>query len=111
VADALAFSRLLTARAHRQHVAIAQKNGAEISARGRRAGFDFVIAEQCRVFAECDSYTAVYGRHVSEIEYTDSAISALTAACALRGGLTPLVLRDRNVTPAENRHHAERSCR
>jgi hypothetical protein len=110
VDDALAFGALLTARAHRDHLAIAQKNAAEVSVRAHRVGFDFAIAEECQVYSECASYTAVYGAHVIEIEYTDDPHAAFTKACAVRGNTISIVLRDRDVTPAGDRHHVEQWC-
>jgi hypothetical protein len=109
-ADAFAYARLLVARAHRDHLAIAQKNAAEESRRGKAAGFDFAIAEQCQVYSECNYYTASYGRHVIEIEYTNGPISAFRRACELRGDSISIVLRDINVTPPSNRHYVERWC-
>lgn len=110
VGDALAFARLLTARAHSDHLAIAQKNSAELSPQAHKAGFDFAVAEECQVYAECDSYTAVYGREVIEIEYTDQPAADFTTACKLRGKSISVVLRDRDVTPAGDPHHVERWC-
>jgi hypothetical protein len=110
-ADALAYARLLVARAHRDHLAVAQKNAAELSRRGRAAGFDFAIAEECQVYTECGYYTSAYGRHVIEIEYTDQPLAAFTRACALRGAEISIVLRDRDVTPPSDRQHVERWCR
>ncbi|QNK81982.1 endo alpha-1,4 polygalactosaminidase [Nakamurella sp. PAMC28650] len=110
LAAALAFSTLLTARAHQRHLAIAQKNGAELAAAARRSGFDFAVAEECQVYTECDSYTRVYGPHVIEIEYTDTPGSAFTEACRLRGHSISVVLRDRDVTPAGDPQHVESWC-
>src|SRR5205814_9247044 len=53
IGDNLAFASLLAARAHGAGLAIAQKNAAGISRRGRRAGFDFAIAEECQAYHEC----------------------------------------------------------
>lgn len=109
-ADALAYARLLVRRAHADGLALAQKNAAELSARGRRAGFDFAIAEECQVYEECGSYTRIYGDRVIEIEYTDQPRAAFTTACARRGGRISVVLRDRDVTPPDDPHHVERWC-
>jgi hypothetical protein len=110
VDDALAFGRLITARAHHDRLAIAQKNAADLTTRAHPAGFDFAVAEECQVFSECDAYTAVYGSHVIEIEYTDNPRSAFTAACSLRGRVISVVLRDRDVSPSGDPHHVERWC-
>ena len=108
--DALAFSTLLVSRAHHDHLAIAQKNTSDLAERGHQAGFDFAISEECQMFSECDAYTAVYGRHVIEIEYTDNPRSAFTRACALRGKTVSVVLRDRDVSPVGAAHHVEQWC-
>jgi hypothetical protein len=110
VDDALAFSALLATRAHHDRLAIAQKNGSDLSGRAHQAGFDFAIAEECQVFNECAAYTAVYKRHVIEIEYTDNPRSAFTTACKLRGRTISVVLRDRDVSPAGAPHHVEQWC-
>src|SRR6185437_13890287 len=85
VHDNLALAARLARRAHALGLAIAQKNAAEISARGRKLGFDFAIAEECQAYSECDSYTRVYGDHVIEIEYPDNGGRAgFTRACGAR---------------------------
>jgi hypothetical protein len=110
VQDALAFASLLIGRAHHDQLAIAQKNGSDLTARAHRIGFDFAVTEECQVYSECDAYTAVYGRHVIEIEYTDNPRSAFTTACKLRGDAISVVLRDRDVAAAGAPHHVEQWC-
>jgi hypothetical protein len=108
--DALAFSKLLATRAHRDHLAIAQKNGSDLAKKAHEAGLDFAITEECQEFSECDAYTTVYGSHVIEVEYTDNPLSAFTTACKLRGRAISVVLRDRDVAPAGAPHHVEQWC-
>jgi hypothetical protein len=61
----LAYATLLTQRAHGLGLAIGQKNSAEASARARgEVGFDFAVTEECHRYAECSSYSGVYGDHV-----------------------------------------------
>ena len=110
VADNLAFARLLIRHAHADGLAIAQKNAAEIAARGRRLGFDFAIAEECQTYRECDRYLHAYGDEVIEIEYTDAGLRNFERACALRGTRISIVYRDRNVTPAGRAGFVERRC-
>ena len=75
----MALAKLLAAHAHGQGLAIAQKNTPQLGTAGkRRVGFDFAIAEECQVYAECAAYTNVYGANVIEIEYTDNARSRPT---------------------------------
>ena len=109
-ADAIAYARLLTKRAHSDHVAAAQKNAAELSHRRTRAGFDFAIAEECQVYSECGSYTRAYGRHVIEIEYTDDPLRYFRTACAARGDRISVELVDRDVLPRAAAGHVRRWC-
>jgi hypothetical protein len=111
VHDNLAFAAALTARAHKLGLAIAQKNAAEVTAKGKHIGFDFAIAEECQAYSECGSYTRVYGDHVVEIEYPDNGGRAnFDAACRARGARISIAYRDRDVVPAGQRGHVERFC-
>lgn len=109
-ADALTFGQLLAGRAHRNHLSLGQKNAEELAAQAHRAGFDFAVVEECQVYSECDAYTAVYGRALIEIEYTDQPIEAFVTACRLRGATASVVLRDRQVTLPGDPAHVERWC-
>ena len=109
-AEAVAFAGLLVRRAHAEHLAAAQKNAAELSSLRRRTGFDFAIAEECQVYAECAAYTRVYGWAVIEIEYTDNPLRYFTAACQDRGRTISIELSDRDVLPAAQRGHVRRWC-
>jgi hypothetical protein len=108
--DNFAFARLLISHAHADGLAIAQKNSAEQSRRGKRAGFDFAIAEECQVYSECGAYTKVYGDQVYEIEYTDNGRAAYRSACAARGSRISVILRDRDVTRRGSPHYRYRAC-
>jgi hypothetical protein len=111
VHDNLAFAARLAKRAHALGLAIAQKNAAEISGKGRRIGFDFAIAEECQAYSECGSYTRIYGNNVIEIEYPDNGGRAgFNAACRARGRQISIVYRDRDVLPAGQRGHIESYC-
>jgi hypothetical protein len=109
-ASNVAFARLLVAQAHARHLAVAQKNAAELAPQGRSIGFDFAVAEECQVYGECDAYVAAYGRRVLEVEYTDNGVEAFAQACAARGGRASIVLRDRDLVPAGRAGYAYRSC-
>jgi hypothetical protein len=109
-ADNFRFARLLIRHAHAVGLAIAQKNSAEQSRRGAKAGFDFAIAEECQVYNECGQYTKAYGDEVFEIEYTDNGRAAYTKACTLRGEKISVILRDRNVTKRGSRHYHYEAC-
>ncbi len=87
MADAYAYSALLSARAHARGLAYAQKNAAGTTAeQARAAGFDFAVAESCQVYAECGDYTDVHGDRVLEVEYADDGREPFEEACAARGG-------------------------
>ena len=108
--QALAFAALLTRRAHAAGLAIAQKNGADLGTRGRDAGFDFAVAEECQVYDECGEYTDVFGDQVDEIEYTDNGEQAFADACADRGDRISVILRDRQVVPRGDPAYVSRTC-
>jgi hypothetical protein len=111
VHDNMALSALLIRRAHKLGLAIAQKNAAEVTATGKRIGFDFAIAEECQAYSECGSYTRVYGDHVVEIEYPDNGGRAnFDAACRARGDRISIAYRDRDVVAAGQRGYVERFC-
>lgn len=110
-ADNVAMARLLAARAHAAGLAIAQKNAAELAPAGRSIGFDFAIAEECQVHAECGAYTRTYGRRLYEIEYDDAGgLRTFRAACRARGARVSVTYRDRDVVPRGARGYAFRSC-
>jgi hypothetical protein len=97
-ANNVALATLLASHAHKDGLAIAQKNTTELGSTGKtKIKFDFAIAEECQVYDECGSYTGPYGNRVIEIEYTDNARSAYTTACAARGSKISVILRDRGV--------------
>ncbi len=111
IADNLAFAALLATAAHHAGLAIAQKNAAGISLRGRAAGFDFAIAEECQAYTECDDYMKAYGDHVIEIEYPDNGgKKGFAAACHARGNEISIVYRDRDVLPSSKPGFLEEHC-
>jgi len=80
--------------AHAQGLAIAQKNSAELVPRRAEFEADFVVAEECNTYDECDAYTAEYGEHVLVIEYNRSDFDK---GCADFPELS-IVLRDVELT-------------
>ncbi len=92
-ADAVAAMRLFADAAHAAGVPAAQKNSAELVAQRDAMGTEFVVAEECNRFTECDVYTGAYGDHVIVIEYRQVDFDA---GCAAFGGLS-IVLRDRDL--------------
>ncbi|GAA2054326.1 endo alpha-1,4 polygalactosaminidase [Williamsia deligens] len=106
---ALAFARLLTHRAHRVGLTVAQKNAVDVARRGHdEAGFDFAITEECDRYDECAEAAAVYGGSVLDIEYTDNLRGSFGQVCAR----TPVraILRDRGLVPAGSRGHVYAHC-
>jgi hypothetical protein len=91
--NAVAFMKLLSAEAHRQGLAIAQKNATDLVGRRAEMGTDFVVSEECAHYDECDDYIRGYGEHVLLIEYTKSDFDK---ACKSYPSYS-VVLRDRNL--------------
>lgn len=95
---AVAFMALLSARAHDEGLAIAQKNSTEVLARRAEMGTDFAVAEECNRYAECGDYVEVYGDQVFVIEYRQQDF---TVGCSNWSNLS-IVLRDLElVTPSD----------
>jgi len=95
--DAVAYLALLSARAHAEGLAIAQKNSTEILSRRSEMGTDFAVAEECSRYQECGDYVSVYGAHVLMIEYRDADFAA---GCQAYGATHSIVRRDLNLVPA-----------
>ncbi|MGQ4386779.1 endo alpha-1,4 polygalactosaminidase [Streptomyces sp. SAS_270] len=72
--DATAFITLLSAHAHARHLAIAQKNTAELAGLRSRTGLDFAVAEECAEWDECGTYAKAFHDRVLVVEYTDSGL-------------------------------------
>jgi hypothetical protein len=109
--DNFALARRLIARAHRAGLAIAQKNAAEKTAAGRRAGFDFAVAESCQVYDECDAYTTAYGAEVLEVEYADQGGERnFAAACQARGTTISINYRDRDLVSPDDPAYIDQTC-
>jgi hypothetical protein len=91
---AVKLSRLLTRGAHRHDLAAGQKNLAGFD--GRRAGFDFAVAEECGRYDECGAYVDDFGDQVLMIEYRADDFEE---TCAAYGATHAVVLRDRDLSP------------
>ncbi|AOR30313.1 hypothetical protein BFF78_03920 [Streptomyces fodineus] len=94
-ADATAFMTLLSRHAHARHLAVAQKNTAELAGVRGRAGLDFAVAEECGQYGECGVFAKAFDDRVVDIEYTDAG---LRSALAHWGGRLSIVRRDRDVS-------------
>lgn len=105
--DAVAYLELLAPHAHDMGLAIGQKNTTDLGTRGRSAGLDFAIAEECGRYHECDYFTGVYGDNVIVIEYTDTAF---TKACSVVGDEVSVVRRDVGVTAPGSGTYRYGSC-
>lgn len=90
----LAFAELLVREAHDAGLDAGQKNLAGYD--GTRIGFDFVVAEECGRYRECDAYTDDFGDQVLAIEYRRQDFRW---TCSQVGDQVPVVLRDRDVSP------------
>ncbi|MFB7893501.1 endo alpha-1,4 polygalactosaminidase [Microbacterium sp. NPDC056044] len=108
--DNLALAAALIDVAHEAGLAAGQKNAAEDAATLRaRAGFDFVVAEECQAFDECDVYRAAYGEHVIDIEYSDTDVDFATA-CRRASAPRSIVLRDRDLVAPDHDDYVFALC-
>ncbi|MFD4623767.1 endo alpha-1,4 polygalactosaminidase [Streptomyces sp. NPDC058475] len=89
--DATAFITLLSAHAHARHLAIGQKNTAELAGLRTRTGLDFAVAEECGEYDECGTYAKAFHDRVLVIEYTDSGLRKARSGF---GGRLSIVRRD-----------------
>ncbi|WP_433257717.1 endo alpha-1,4 polygalactosaminidase [Streptosporangium sp. CA-135522] len=106
-ANAQAYIRLLSAHAHAQGLAIAQKNTVELAGSRQQNGLDFAIAEECGAYTECGDYTAAFGNNVIVIEYTARGLSK---ACSGWGGRLSIVRRDVDVSPKGTSGYVRQTC-
>ncbi|MER6082402.1 endo alpha-1,4 polygalactosaminidase [Streptomyces sp. NPDC001833] len=105
--NAQAFIKLLSARAHADGLAIAQKNTAELAGNRTANGLDFAVAEECGQYDECGDYTSAFGNNVIVIEYTNTGRSK---ACKGWGGTLSIVQRDVDVSPASSSGYVRKTC-
>jgi len=104
--NAVAMMRAMSDAAHAAGLAIAQKNSTDLVARKAELGTDFVVAEQCNEFSECDAYRAGYGDHVLVIEY---AKAAFDTGCTAFPALS-IVLRDRELVKPGDSGYVYQGC-
>lgn len=109
--DNSALAATLVDAAHGVGLAAGQKNAAEdAEALRERSGFDFALVEECAAYDECDAFTAVYGEHVFDIEYTDQLPRSFAEMCADASSPASMVLRDRDLAPAGQPGHVFETC-
>ncbi len=105
--NAVEFMVLLSASAHANGMAIAQKNSTELVPRKEEMGTDFVVAEECSRYDECGDYIDGYGDAVLMIEYRQQDFDE---GCAAYGDMS-IVLRDVNlVTPDDADTYVYQAC-
>lgn len=104
--DAVATMARFSTAAHARGLAIAQKNASELVPRKTALGTDFVVAEECNRYGECDVYTGGYGDHVLVIEYRRQDFDA---GCAAYPQLA-IVLRDLQLVAAGSAGYVFDGC-
>ncbi|MBB5069846.1 endo alpha-1,4 polygalactosaminidase [Saccharopolyspora gloriosae] len=109
--DNLAMAKLLADVAHGSGLAVAQKNSAELGARGKdEAGFDFVVTESCHRWEECGDYAAVYGAGVLDVEYADDLRGTFPEVCADPQTPATTTLRDHDLVGPDDPAHVFDHC-
>ncbi|OKJ35030.1 hypothetical protein AMK22_17485 [Streptomyces sp. CB01580] len=107
----LALAKSLVRIAHRDGLAAGQKNTPQLGTSGQKStGFDFVVAEECVKYQECDAYTKAYGKHVIDIEYSDNIGRRWSSVCALKSRPAMTILRDRNLVPPTKKAYVFEHC-
>ena len=104
--DAVVTLRAFADAAHASGLGIAQKNSAELAIRRGELATDFVVAEECNRYDECDAYRATYGDAVLVIEYRRQDFDR---GCADYPNLS-IVLRDRDLVPAGDAGYVYDGC-
>jgi glycosyl hydrolase family 114 len=104
---AAAFAAMLTGRAHRRNLAVAQKNTTDLLSRRAETGFDFAVVEECARFDECGEFAETYQDRMFDVEYEPQDF---TQACQSWGGRLSITLRDREVLPAGTPGHHYDHC-
>lgn len=109
-ADALDLAGLLVDRAHGAGLQAGQKNYGDHAAALRARGFDFAVAEECAQYDECSLYTRAYGAAVIDIEYVENQDVPFADVCAEPQRPEGIVLRDRDLAPADADGHVAQWC-
>jgi len=105
-ANNIAFMAQLSAVAHQNGLAIAQKNSSELLGSVATMGTDFAVVEECNRYSECDTYTAAYGTLVFIIEYR---LQDFQTGCTKYPQLS-IVLRDLNVSTPSSSSYVYQGC-
>jgi len=105
-ANNVAFMTSLSAVAHQNGLAIAQKNSSELLGSVKSMGTDFAVVEECNRYSECDTYQSAYGNLVFIIEYRAQDFQK---GCGAYPELS-IVLRDLNVTTPGSSSYVYQGC-
>jgi len=105
-ANNIAFMAQLSAIAHQNGLAIAQKNSSELLGSVAAMGTDFAVVEECNRYSECNTYTAVYGNLVFIVEYRTQDFQT---GCSKYPELS-IVLRDLNVSTPSSSSYVYQGC-
>jgi hypothetical protein len=103
---AVGLMALLSASAHADGMAIAQKNSTELVGRQAEMGTDFVVAEECSRYSECGDYIDAYGDAVLMIEYRQNDF---TQGCSDWPDHS-IVLRDLDLVTPQNGAYVYDAC-
>jgi len=106
-AQAFNFANLLISAAHKENLAIGQKNAAGATRLGARKGFDFAVAEECGRWRECKAYMDAYGKQVYVIEYR---LQDFKYSCRHWGDKLSIILRNLMVTGPGSKNYVYKSC-
>ncbi|MGW2724394.1 endo alpha-1,4 polygalactosaminidase [Streptomyces sp. NPDC001492] len=105
--QAEALMKLLSAHAHDEGLAIAQKNATELLSDRASVGLDFAVAEECAEWNECGEFAEAYGNNVLVVEYT---AKGMAKACTNWGGTLSIVRRDESVVPKGASGYVRQTC-
>ncbi|AEW98736.1 endo alpha-1,4 polygalactosaminidase [Streptantibioticus cattleyicolor] len=105
--DATAFITMLADHAHAKHLAIGQKNTAELADRSDETHLDFAVAEECAENDECATYASAFHDRVLVVEYTKAGMAK---ACSGFGGRLSIVRRDRDVSTPGDHGYERATC-
>lgn len=109
-ADNLALAVAFAEAAHREGLAIAQKNTAELAGALADRGYDFAVTESCYEFEECGAYSDAYPA-VLDIEYTDElGEDAFAEACDDPDRPGTMILRDHDLVTPDDPAYRYSSC-
>ena len=89
-----------------RRLAIAQKNVTELVGQKAAMGTDFVVAEECNSYDECDVYRDGYGEHVLMIEYVKGDFQK---GCSKYPNFS-IVLRDRDLVKPDDSAYVFGDC-